>query len=170
MLVELGYASLDVQYIDGTKIEAKSNKYTFVWKGSVEKYKEKLEAKINTILSDLESSIQSDNQELNKEELPKKINGEEWKERLPELNKKLKEPAKKVAKEQKRKMKNDPFLVQNVFYNKEQDFYLCPMDQRMENIGSGKRTSSNRYESQVSYIKQKNVIIVRYEDNAISQK
>ena len=77
MLVELGYASLDVQYIDGTKIEAKSNKYTFVWKGSVEKYKEKLEAKINTILSDLESSIQSDNQELNKEELPKKINGEE---------------------------------------------------------------------------------------------
>ena len=67
-------------------------------------------------------------------------------------------------------MKNDPFLVQNVFYNKEQDFYLCPMDQRMENIGSGKRTSSNRYESQVSYIKQKNVIIVRYEDNAISQK
>ena len=72
MLVELGYVSLDVQYIDGTKIEAKSNKYTFVWRGSVEKYKEKLETKINTILSDIENSIQSDNQELNKEELPKK--------------------------------------------------------------------------------------------------
>jgi transposase len=99
MLVELGYVSLDVQYIDGTKIEAKSNKYTFVWRGSVEKYKEKLETKINTILSDIENSIQSDNQELNKEELPKKINSEELKEKLSELNKRLKEPNKKQTRE-----------------------------------------------------------------------
>ncbi len=33
LLVEMGCVSLDVQYIDGTKIEAKSNKYTFVWRG-----------------------------------------------------------------------------------------------------------------------------------------
>ena len=39
--------SLDVQYIDGTKIESASNRYTFVWRGSVEKHKEKLEQKIN---------------------------------------------------------------------------------------------------------------------------
>lgn len=285
MLVELGYVSLDVQYIDGTKIEAKSNKYTFVWRGSVEKYKEKLETKINTILSDIENSIQSDNQELNKEELPKKINSEELKEKLSELNKRLKEPNKKQTrelqklqeehlpklekyekdleilgdrnsysktdldatfmrmkedhmmngqlkpaynpqistenqfithisihqkpndtttleshldgfektyqkqskevvadagygseenyemlenkeitayvkynyfhKEQKRKMKNDPFLVQNLYYNQKQDFYVCPMGQRMEKIGIGKRTSSNGYESQVSYYQAK---------------
>lgn len=285
MLVELGYISLDVQYIDGTKIEAKSNKYTFVWRGSVEKYKEKIEVKINTILSDIENSIQSDNEELNKEELPKRINSEELKEKLSELNKKLKEPTKKVVKElqklqeehlpkleqyekdleilgdrnsysktdpdatfmrmkedhmkngqlkaaynpqistenqfithvsvhqkpndsntleshldgfeeayqkqskevvadagygseenyemleskeitayvkynyfhaeQKRKYKNNPFLVQNLFYNKEQDFYVCTMGQRMENVGTGKRISSNGYESQVSYYQAK---------------
>src|SRR5690606_9951604 len=72
MLVELGYVSLDVQYIDGTKMEAKSNKYTFVWRKSVEKYKEKLEAKISSVLSDIEKSILSDNQEVNLEELPKR--------------------------------------------------------------------------------------------------
>src|SRR5690606_15762649 len=99
MLVEMGYVSLDVQYIDGTKIEAKSNKYTFVWRGSVEKYKDKLETKINSILSDIEKSILSDNQEANKEEVPKSINSEELRERLSVLNKKLKEPPKKVAKE-----------------------------------------------------------------------
>ncbi|MEX2410655.1 MAG: transposase, partial [Candidatus Paceibacterota bacterium] len=99
MLVEMGYVSLDVQYIDGTKIEASSNKYTFVWRGSVEKYKDKLETKINSILSDIEKSILSDNQEVNKEELPQTINSEELKERLSVLNKKLKEPPKKVAKE-----------------------------------------------------------------------
>ena len=286
MLVELGYISLDVQYIDGTKIEAKSNRYTFVWRGSVEKYKDKLEVKINTILSDIENSIQSDNQEINKEELPKKINSEDLKERLSQLNKKLKEPTKKQTKElqklqeehlpklqkyekslsilgernsysktdpdatfmrmkedhmkngqlkpaynpqistenqfithvsihqkpgdtttleshlegfekaykkqskevvvdagygseenyemlenknitayvkynyfhaeQKRKMKNNPFLVQNLFYNKEKDFYVCTMGQRMENAGTGKRTSSNGYEAQVTYYQAKN--------------
>jgi len=30
MLNELGYLSLDVQYIDGTKIESASNRYSFV--------------------------------------------------------------------------------------------------------------------------------------------
>jgi len=39
MIVETGYVSLDVQYIDGTKIGSKSNRYIFVWWGSIEKYK-----------------------------------------------------------------------------------------------------------------------------------
>ena len=285
LLVEMGYVSLDVQYIDGTKIEAKSNKYTFVWRGSVEKHKEKLEAKIKSVLADIEDNIQSDNQEINKEELPKKINSEELKEKLSEINKRLKEPSKKLAKElqklqdehlprleryeqdleilgnrnsysktdadatfmrmkddhmqngqlkpayntqistenqfithvsihqtpgdtttltshldsfeeaykkqsvevvadagygseenyemlenkeveayvkynyfhkeQKRKTRNDPFLSANLFYNREQDFYVCPMGQRMEKTGNGKRISSNGYESQVSYYQAK---------------
>ncbi len=94
MLVELGYVSLDVQYIDGTKIEAKSNKYAFVWRGSVEKYKKKLKVKINTVLSDIESSIKSDN----KEELPKKIDSKALKEKLS----RLKGPTKKQSKELKK--------------------------------------------------------------------
>ena len=57
--------------------------------------------------------------------------------------------------EQKRKIKNNPFLVQNLFYNKEQDYYVCTMGQRMEKIGTGKRTSSNGYESQVTYYQAK---------------
>ena len=50
MLVELGYISLEKQYIDGTKMESVSNRYTFVWRKSVEKYKERLEKKIQCIL------------------------------------------------------------------------------------------------------------------------
>ena len=33
-------------FIDGTKIEANANKYTFVWKGSIEKFRDKLYQKI----------------------------------------------------------------------------------------------------------------------------
>lgn len=98
MLVEMGYVSLDVQYIDGTKIESAAGRYTFVWRGTVEKNKAKLENKIDKILKDIEDSIQSDNQEANTEELPKTINSEDLKKRLSELNKKLKEPTKQEAK------------------------------------------------------------------------
>ena len=280
MLVGMGYVSLDIQYIDGTKIEASSNRYTFVWKASVEKYKEKLESRISTILSDIENSILSDNQEVNTEELPKKINSDELKEKLAELNKRLKEPTKKQAKEleklqdehlpklekyekdleilgnrrsysktdkdatfmrmkddhmqngqlkpaynpqistenqfithvsvhqtpgdtttlkshlegfekaydkqsaevvadagygseenyemleekgvdayvkyhyfdkdQKKGRKNDPFLPQNLVYNAEHDFYVCPIGQRMEKIKISKRFSDNGYESQTT--------------------
>ena len=285
ILVEMGYVSLDIQYIDGTKIEAKSNRYTFVWKGSIEKYKEKLEVKISKVLSDIENAIQSDNQDINSEELPKNINSEELREKLSVLNKKLKEPTKKQMKElqklqdehlpklekyekdlkilgnrnsysktdqdatfmrlkddhmqngqlkpayntqistenqfithvsihqtpgdtttleshltgfektyekqskevvadagygseenyemlegkditayvkynyfhkeQKRTVKNNPFLVQNLFYNVEHDFFVCPMGQRMENVGKGTRISSNGYESQITYYQAK---------------
>ena len=99
LLVEEGYVSLDIQYIDGTKIESASNRYTFVWRGSVEKYKEKLELKIKGILQDIEASIQSDNQEINREELPKKIDSEVLKEKLALINKRLSEPTKKQEKE-----------------------------------------------------------------------
>lgn len=57
MLVEMGCLSLDVQYIDGTKIETKSNNNTIDWRSSVEKYKEKLEVKIKRVMPDIETSI-----------------------------------------------------------------------------------------------------------------
>jgi len=53
-------------------------------------------------------------------------------------------------KEQKRAIKNNPFLSQNLFYNKEKDFYVCPMGQHMQNIGQSKRTSSNGYDAKVT--------------------
>lgn len=46
ILASKGFITLDVEYIDGTKIESKANKYTFVWKKSVEKNRNKLMAKI----------------------------------------------------------------------------------------------------------------------------
>lgn len=46
---EIGYANV---FIDGTKIEANANRYSFVWKGSIEKYNESNEKKIADFISD----------------------------------------------------------------------------------------------------------------------
>lgn len=281
LLAELGYVSLKVQYIDGTKIESAAGRYTFVWKGSVEKNKAKLEAKISSVLSDIESQIREDQSELGRDETPRSIDSTELRDRLSLLNEKLKEAAKPTQKqlkklreehlprlekyekqlatlgernsysktdedatfmrlkddhmqngqlkpayntqisteeqfithysihqtstdtttledhldsfqdqynrqsdvvvadagygseenyemleskgiegyvkysyfhkEQKRAQKNNPFLLQNLYYNKEGNFYVCPMGQRMEFVGKGTRESTNGYVSQVSY-------------------
>ena len=84
MLVEMGYLSLDVAYIDGTKIESRANRYTFVWRKSVEKNKSKLEAKIAKVLEQVEEGIAQDNQP--EDEPPTPINSKELAQRIASLN------------------------------------------------------------------------------------
>ena len=50
VLAAKGLISLDVEYIDGTKIESKANKYTFVWKRTVEKNRAKLQEQMGQCL------------------------------------------------------------------------------------------------------------------------
>ena len=46
ILVSAGHVDLKNLYIDGTKIEAVSGRYTFVWRKAVEKYQKKLEERL----------------------------------------------------------------------------------------------------------------------------
>jgi transposase len=284
LLVEMGYLSLETVYIDGTKLESRANRYTFVWKKTVEKNKTKLEAKIQTILEQIEAGIAQDNQPddepprpINSEELKKriaainreKLSKEEKKEvkilenkHLPKLeeyekhlnilgnrnsysktdpeatfmrmkddhmkngqlkpaynvqigtenqfythfdfypnptdfltfipfNKGFKErynklPKKEVADsgygseenyeflhtneieayvkyplfhaEQKKKYRNNVFIAQNLFYNKEKDYFVCPMGQHMEKVGTSTRKSESGYVSNTTFYQAKNCI------------
>src|SRR5690554_1795497 len=49
---------VDKLYIDGTKIEANANKYKFVWKGSIEKFRDKLYRKITKQLEAMNERYQ----------------------------------------------------------------------------------------------------------------
>lgn len=88
-MADMGYVSLDVQYVDGTKIEAISNKYSFVWKGSVEKNKAKLEEKIKIVLSSIDSAIDEDNKASDTSEL-KEIDSNLLSQKINQLNERLK--------------------------------------------------------------------------------
>ncbi len=57
---ERGFVSHDVEYIDGTKIESKANKYTFVWRKTVEKNRTKLQEKIRVLLRQIDETIAQD--------------------------------------------------------------------------------------------------------------
>ncbi len=279
MLFDLGHVSLQKQYIDGTKIESVANRYTFVWKKSVEKNKAKLDEKIKKVLAEIHAQIKSDNEDnsgpdngvaFNSEELKKKISeineaakqkGDITKDTIKQIKKidkeflpKLKQYEEQLEtldgrnsysktdpdatfmrlkddhlqsgqlkpsynaqistenqflthysihqttvdtttleghldgfeqryemqsteviadagygseenyemlegknidgyvkynyfhKEQSRSWKNNPFIVQNLHYNAQEDYYVCPMGQKMQNIGKKTVTSTNGYE------------------------
>ena len=57
-----------IYYLDGTKIEANANKYTFVWKKSTQRYKEKITEKITEFL---EEASNLSEEELKQEETVK---------------------------------------------------------------------------------------------------
>ena len=54
VLVEGGYIRLKNYFLDGTKIEADANKYSFVWKKSTETYKARLEVQIRETLAEID--------------------------------------------------------------------------------------------------------------------
>lgn len=84
MLVEMGHISLQTAYIDGTKMESRAGRYTFVWRKRVENNKAKLEEKIRKILEMIDDGIAQDN--LPDDEPPTPIDSDELKKRIAQIN------------------------------------------------------------------------------------
>lgn len=61
ILAEKGFITLEVEYIDGTKIESKANRYTFVWRKTTEKNRARLMAKIKALLEQVDEAIAQEN-------------------------------------------------------------------------------------------------------------
>ena len=60
---------MNVEYIDGTKIESKANKYTFVWRKTVERNRERLMKKIHVLLGQIDDVIVQENSSESNEEI-----------------------------------------------------------------------------------------------------
>lgn len=100
LLHEEGFVSLKVQYIDGTKIESVANKYTFVWRGSVEKYDARLKAKTEALLRQIEQKHAIENQE---NPVPEELTAEEVTKRVERIKEKV--DAETLSKEERKALK-----------------------------------------------------------------
>ena len=195
ILVEKGVISLEKQYVDGTKIESKANKYTFVWKKTVEKNKAKLMEKASAALAQIKEQIRqnggSDNKEGDDEpiisskdmeasarlcerlvrELPDKALAGREKQKLNtqishlfKASDKLREYENSLEmeemvgyvkynwfhKEQHKPFKEDVFNQANFYYNKDEDYYVCPMGQHMNPCGQRQTKSDSGYVSVIT--------------------
>lgn len=94
-----GLVTLDVQYIDGTKIESVANKYTFVWKGTVDTYDERLKTKVDAVLRQAEKVISSEEEQVG---TTNGMNAEEFQRRLDNIVEKIEKVPSEMQKEIKK--------------------------------------------------------------------
>ena len=102
MLHDMGVIDLQKRiYVDGTKLEANANKYSFVWGKQVKKQKGKLEDKINEVIKYIESKIKEESNDSDDSEAIE-VDIEKLKEKVNELNKKINDIA--IEKREKNKL------------------------------------------------------------------
>lgn len=91
LLREEGLVKLEDYFLDGTKLEANANKYTFVWKGSTLKYDQKLDEKFRQIVQlSIEEVAQED------EEAERETYFQEKLDEIPITSEKIAETVKKI--------------------------------------------------------------------------
>jgi transposase len=70
LLVAEGYVKLENYFVDGTKIEANANRYTFVWGKSVAKHKARLQENVKALFQTIEQTEQLEEQQYGGQDLP----------------------------------------------------------------------------------------------------
>nr|WP_229521400.1 transposase [Paenibacillus monticola] len=69
-LADEKYISLDHYFVDGTKIEANANRYTFVWGKAVSKHKVKLQEQVYALFANIEAAEDQEEHECLGRDLP----------------------------------------------------------------------------------------------------
>ena len=166
-LGELGEIDYKNIFVDGTKIEANSNKYSFVWKKSVNKFEKKLKEKMSQKISELNkefikcyatdsaslnvilySKILQELQQIVTEKNIEFVSGKG--KRKSTLQKYIELLYDAIEKQKTKKFKSDISKRENMDYDLENDEYICASGRKLKNIGLIERTSKSGYISEVT--------------------
>jgi transposase len=94
ILVDGGYVKLENYFVDGTKLEANANKYSFVWAKNTQRYTDQVQTKVAQLLEEIEQINAAEDAEYGSSDLPerggtKKLDAAQLKQRIQELNERL---------------------------------------------------------------------------------
>ena len=142
VLEKKGYINTEEYFVDGTKIEANANKYTFVWKKAVEKYRAKLQEKVHELMKDIDSlNDEEDKLYPDKEIKPEEITPEELEEFSKRLSDKLNEGLEKQkSKDEKKKEQKIKKIVNKI--NKDFKPRLEKYNKDLEIMGENRNSYS----------------------------
>ena len=150
MLSQAGMLDIKkIAYTDGTKIEANASRYSFVWRGSINHNKSKLESRLKKILEEIESQIKEDNKEENKDTIEEiEIDKEFLQKKIEEINRKTKESSKLTDKEKEH-------LLQRIEkIEKDELSRLDKYDKALETMGDN-RNSYSKTDTNATFMRMK---------------
>lgn len=150
---ESGYIKLENYFIDGTKIEANANRYSFVWRRSTEGYQRKLRKKVHELLEEVERVNAEEDERYGDKDIEElgdeaEIDSQGLRDLAERLNKKLKfKPKDKQLKKAVKKLARDfiprmekyeryeeTFEGRNSFSKTDEDAtFMCMKEDHMRN-------------------------------------
>lgn len=95
LLLEGGYVKLENYFLDGTKIEANANQYSWVWAKSTRRYQHKLQEKVKELIHEIEEVNEAENAEYGERDLEElgpdeALDSAKLEQKIQELNQRLK--------------------------------------------------------------------------------
>lgn len=96
LLKEGGYVKLENYFVDGTKLEANANKYSFVWAKNTQRYKAQVQARVAELLERIEQINAAEDREYGEQDLPERggqqgLDAAQLEARINELNERLRQ-------------------------------------------------------------------------------
>jgi transposase len=146
-LAQQGYINLTHYFIDGTKIEANANKYSYVWKKATTRYQQGIMEKVRELFKEIDQLNEEEDREYGDNDLEevgegKEINSEELEEIAKELNEKLKDkPKDKKTKNALKKLTKD-YIPRMKKYEKYQEIL-------------GQRNSFSKTDEEATFMRMK---------------
>ena len=147
LLSAKGFVTLDVEYIDGTKIESKANKYTFVWRKTVEKNRAKLMEKIQVLLSQVDDAIAQDKVAADE---AVSFTPEALTEIADELRQSLEDMPAPMSKEEKKSVRDKKKQVKKIEQMRDK---LSEYDNHLETLGE--RNSYSKTDPDATFMRMK---------------
>lgn len=147
ILAEKGFITLDVEYIDGTKIESKANRYTFVWRKTTEKNRTRLMDKIKALLEQIDETIAQENvQDNNRQD----FTSADLMTIADELNQSLRKEPEPATKEEKQQRKEKEKQIKQL---KEHAGQLDEYDEKLRILGD--RNSYSKTDHDATFMRMK---------------
>jgi transposase len=147
ILASRGFVSLDVEYIDGTKIESKANKYTFVWRKTVVGNRNKLMNKIKALLEQIDASIAQDNVS---EDAKIEFTPAQLESICQELQASIEQSSQPTEKTEKEKLREKKRQLKELKQHRDK---LNEYDNRLEQIGN--RNSMSKTDQSATFMRMK---------------
>ena len=147
LLCAKGLVTLDVEYVDGTKIESKANKYTFVWRKTVEKNRTRLMERIKVLLSQVDDAVAQDKAAA---EEAVSFTPETLTEIADELRQSLSEQPAPRSKEDKKAVREKKKQVRQLDHMRDK---LSEYDTRLEILGE--RNSYSKTDPDATFMRMK---------------
>src|SRR5512146_694703 len=159
-LTDSKYIKLEDYFVDGTKIEANANRYSYVWSGNTQRYKAATKEKIKELMKEIERINQEEEKKYGEKDLEElgedaEITSEKIEEQVERLNKiihqigeKPKEKKDKNSGKKNRKLKSAVNRLNNKYLPKLRKY------EQQEKI-EGERSSYSKTDTDATFFRNK---------------